>query len=263
MGEYFVWVFAAFIVNGLITSIVHFIAHFWTLKKEGYSNGDLDIFSLILFEKPETIKEGVLYILSLDYWSVSSYKSRHHGADNKDKKSEFIKKSNLLNLILTIGSFVGIVFAMGKIGVADTSHISILLKLILGVRVLSRAVEIIVGFTKDIFDEKKTSSLNSGDRLKLAMTSLLEMTISFAMIYFLFQVSFGIEPVEIPSLKQSVFNSIGVSTLTGVSFYDSNSWLQNLFIVLHLLTSMSLIVLSLAKYISSKESKEEQVNGKK
>ncbi|MBC5853340.1 hypothetical protein [Vibrio metschnikovii] len=161
-------------------------------------------------------------------------------------RSSFIERSNRYNLMLSVALIVLIVplhymtFSVGGI---------LWLGVVFGVciRTISRSLEIVYAFTRDViaYDNAQTSTLNKFDRIKLALTSYLENILNFTVVYTVFG---GAQL----NLIQSLFDSIGRSTISNVSVSISSGATLQAFAYLQVFTSLTLVVLSLAIYVGRK-----------
>jgi hypothetical protein len=174
-------------------------------------------------------------------------------AEEYEKLGNFIKYSNYGNLLISIIIFIiTCVFYSQKYW------------LLLGFvfwRFVSRSLEIMIAFVKDVTSKsKKSSYLDKYDRINLATTSYIEIIIYSAAFY----VTLGKNIDYI----QALLLSLGTSTFTHVPFYTDaieiklfeKDWMY-LFVYLQVLTSISLVVLSIASYIGCTDTpNQENIN---
>ncbi|KOO47810.1 hypothetical protein [Viridibacillus arvi] len=116
---------------------------------------------------------------------------------------------------------------------------------------LSRGIEIVFAFYKDVTAStmtekieigKRHSSLKRGNRISLAIHSYLEITFLFGLIYF-----FNPSNSE-NSLLESVLYSFSL-TAFNISFDNKQSIEHNLLHVSQILIGMTLVILSIANYL--------------
>lgn len=105
----------------------------------------------------------------------------YYDGGTKESRSELIKAFNILNIIISS--------AAGVLLVCFNKYLPnfIVTKMILifaGIRFVSRSIEIIISFVKDVIDKKKSSCLDRNERITLAFYSLLEI-IFFSMCIFI------------------------------------------------------------------------------
>ncbi|MCL6271907.1 hypothetical protein M3P05_18470 [Sansalvadorimonas sp. 2012CJ34-2] len=192
-------------------------------------------------------------LLSPGFYFSKYYKNEiEERSDEKETerlKSKIIKTTNNLNLISSAGIFL-ILTIIGLLKpvmphVSFNTIVCISFGLVL-YRTLSRSVEIIYAFTNDATSDetKSTSSLNKYDRIKLAINSYIENILNYAALYFL-------ASDDKSNTLQQLFISIGRSTISSVNPVKSFD-LINIAIYGQVITSLTLVVLSLAVYISRK-----------
>lgn len=180
----------------------------------------------------------------------------------KETRKNFIEYTNWLNIIVAcVYLLLVIIFASNK-GYQD------LLFCFIFFRVSSRCIEIIFAFYKDVVRTKtskhnskinlnyKSSSLLRGNRISLAIHSYVEVIILFTIIYYLsyWNTKLGFISLFGESVKfiDFLFYSFSISAFN-VSFIQEGSNLLHYFHTLQILTSLTLVVLSLASYIGSKD----------
>ncbi|PSW61875.1 hypothetical protein C0W54_08515 [Photobacterium kishitanii] len=167
---------------------------------------------------------------------------------SRDVKADFIKSSNKSNLLSSSIVFL-VITVLDLLQTKIDIHVySIIYNFLIGFvsfRVLSRSSEIIYAFVNDVFDDEKdaTTLLTKFDRIKLALNSYVENILNFASLYFLYS--------ENKSSLSCLFDSIGRSTISNVS-PAKDDFLLNIAIYGQVVTSLVLVVLSLAVYVSRK-----------
>ena len=124
-------------------------------------------------------------MLSPDYYSASSIKNNNLLKTNKHYYGNFIRKSNFYNFI-----FSGLLFFALFWLPEYFEPVLDFIKFFWGIRVVSRSFEIMIAFVRDVIDDnKKTSDIESNERIKLAIFSYFEIIIIYAGIYFLLPLS--------------------------------------------------------------------------
>jgi len=236
---------SAYILNWILSSTLHFSAYYRGTDSEA------DIIVTSFLKLPKNKKEIIYFMLSPDYYSASSIKNNNLLKTNKHYYGNFIRKSNFYNFI-----FSGLLFFALFWLPEYFEPVLDFIKFFWGIRVVSRSFEIMIAFVRDVIDDnKKTSDIESNERIKLAIFSYFEIIIIYAGIYFLLP---GCTEFSNPvNIFFYIYKSIGISTLTNVdySWYSKfkKVFLTDFFKILQLFTSISLLYFALAKYISSKE----------
>lgn len=191
----------------------------------------------------------------------------------KEFKGAIVKTMNLVNL--RFSSFISI-FYVWKAPIVlqyfnkTPTNIHILWFLILSFpivsRTIARSVEIMIAFFIDTIDSnKKQTNIQPHERVILATFSLIEITLLFAAVYLFIDISSLFQ--MIPNVDESLyrnfdniyffFYSFGITTYKSVAFKDLGNT-HRLAILLQVITSMVLILFTLARYIG--EIKEEKRN---
>lgn len=249
----------------------------WWIKKIKCFCGDKEILR----------KNWLKYILSVDYYFADCFKNldpinkNDDNSEQSSNKTKYIKKSNKANAVISLVLFSVIaswllpfqylnsssqmfleqLFSL-KMNLTElvnpTNFVVIAGIFFIIIRTISRSLEIMVAFYKDIsnHDVKKSSTLKSGDRIILAIISYFEIILNYAVVYYILErLNIFADTVEHSELLKggienlnTIFYSVGISTFTGVNF--GNTVIVNCIILLQLLTSMCLVYFALAKYIS-------------
>ena len=160
-------------------------------------------------------------------------------------KAKLIKCFNHCNLI--ISSIILLILFLYCLHINFTfPDYEFFLYIIIGLivyRVISRSIEIIYAFVKDaISGDCASSSLNKFDRIGLALNSYIENIINYASLYIL------VDGYKAP--LGSLLNSVGVSTLYDSNSFECSSNLLCIAVYGQVITSLVLVVLSLAVYVS-------------
>ncbi len=175
--------------------ITYIIALINDLKVESTDNDRKEEKKSIFYKnrfKNEGWSKVIGYCLSFDY--LMSYLSKrileyYFVINNKKyyetKKgyTQLLKVNNYINIIVS-----GIIVSSWLFLFKDNDVI----KAIIMFRVISRSIEIIIAFYEDVIEMgKKSSFLNGVDRIKLALRSLLEISILYTGLYVVLDVESG------------------------------------------------------------------------
>lgn len=101
--------------------------------------------------------------------------------NEKVQRSRLIKANNLTNLLISL--ILLLIAIIIKLTTSDSSILKIL-TIILKIRLVSRAFEIVISFCKDIYDKNKQSALQSFERIMLAVISLFELVVLYIALVF-------------------------------------------------------------------------------
>ena len=164
----------------------------------------------------------------------------------KVERAYFIICCNRFNLWLSL------VFCMGSLLLVpfDTPWATFWAALC-GWRFLSRSIEITLAFTRDVLrNSRDRSALHRHGRLRLALTSYLEIFLYAAAFYgALLSLAPGAKTGFV--MGQAVVMSLSIGTLTNVGAYvDASQGLGAWLLFVQVITTLSLVVLSLALYAS-------------
>ena len=203
------------------------------------------------------------------YYDKRFYKTTLQWSLIRIERKSFIEYSNWLNIICTC---LLIIFCMLLEYPLFDIYCKQIVLTILVVRLISRAFEIAFAFYKDVvqvnsrmfhlekgeqgsiyYNGFNSSLIRQNGRLSLAIHSLVEMILLFAVIYYLFFMilaAINSETISYPTL----FETLMISTSLGV-FNISFDFYQNILLAfLHtsqLLISCILILLSIAQYLGA------------
>nr|WP_140892324.1 hypothetical protein [Pseudomonas caspiana] len=154
--------------------------------------------------------------------------------------ARYVKKNNHANLTISIG------LALLTLTAFYINPTSILTNLIIAfalVRFISRSAEIFYAFYRDAIQSGETSTaLNKYERIKLALKSYLEIYAYSAPAY-----------LALPcyDTMKALTLSLNVGTLTNVGMaFSTPTYTANLLVFVQVFTTLCLVVLSLASYIS-------------
>lgn len=196
----------------------------------------------------------------------------------------FVENSNWMNIIFTIlGVFVAYLISIQQ----NSTAVNEFLLTLMIMRLLSRGLEITIAFYKDIVSVKskifisnnsnsyyfngfKSTLIRQSGRLSLAIHTLIELTILFAFIYYLyFNIIVDIPTFHEPKLESAVnpptfFEMILFSASLGLFNISYNAYPNILLAIFHssqVILSGILILLSIAQYIGADKtlSSEEEI----
>tara|TARA_Y100000758_G_C15926967_1_gene377272 strand:- start:16 stop:720 length:705 start_codon:yes stop_codon:yes gene_type:complete len=119
---------------------------------------------------------------------------------------------------------------------------------------LSRAIEITKAFLGDAIDKLNgdlpNSDLKYGERLKLALTSYIELIINFGTLYFLMPVCFFKDSYKFNSVLEAIYFSGVTITTVGYGDISPSIWFLQFLTVFEVLSGFSLIVVCFTIYSS-------------
>ncbi|MHA2771900.1 hypothetical protein ACXZ7F_11415 [Vibrio harveyi] len=169
-----------------------------------------------------------------DCGEVCSCKARFKGCFIRESNKWNLKFSCLVIIVLTIAESSSLDFT------GNQAFKVLIYALIL--RVLSRSLEIIYAFTMDVIKGRKNNSsdLDKYDRIKLAINSYFESILNFTAVYYVMNGG---------NVADSLFKSFATGTISNVTIVGTNDQLLSFFTTLQVVTSLSLVVLSLAIYV--------------
>ncbi len=187
-------------------------------------------------------------LVSSGYWLARYYKKRLSSFPTGRKKHllrQYIKRNNLCNLIVSsIITFLS--FHLIKEDGLGCFFISFISAFVL-FRFISRAFEIAYAFSNDVMSyNKNRSGLCKERRIQLAIRSYVELYILSAPVYY----AFDLACTKVGALTLSL--SVGSFTNVGAAFPTGYSYASNL-VFIQVFSTLSLVVLSLALYISRKK----------
>lgn len=197
-------------------------------------------------------------------------KDRYECEIHKKKRTRklFILYSNWSNLIVT--SYLTIIAVFNLYDeIISLFFVNIMIVFII-LRTLSRVIEIIYAFYNDVVSTNMThnleigeraSNLKRGNRISLAIHSYVEVTLLFALIYYLLQIGPKVLNEEYINI---ILYSFSVSAFNA-SFIESTYTFVNFLHVIQVVTSMTLIILAIASYLGIKDkmNKYEKADWKK
>lgn len=176
---------------------------------------------------------------------------RKNEKEDEKKLRFFIQISNGLNLIFSLVLII-IFFISANLKINYMMFCFIL------IRAISRSVEICYAFTKDVIKKaNKNTKLNSGDRIILGISSYIEVILNYTLVYYILS-QFGNVPLlfgnfcDYKKISSAFFRSVGISTFTGISVGN-----LDVYSVVQLFTSLSLVYFAFASYIGNINSKND------
>lgn len=185
-------------------------------------------------------------LVSQDFWWAKRFKSRIKQFEPKSTIENslgcYVKTNNQLNLWASLALTTCLFLAQAH------WHDLLLFKLLLAMaifRFTSRSFEITYAFGCDVFQKSaSTTGLDKLERIKLALVSYFEIFVYSAAAY-----------LALPSVNEpleAITMSLNVGTLTnvGFAFPDRCALLYNNIVFIQVFTTLSLVVLSLASYLS-------------
>lgn len=193
-----------------------------------------------------------LPIISYELLLSNTIKNINYQEDktHKARRSKIVIGFNIANLLSTIIIFILFYFMFEPEFSHGFFYPNIYSGLIF-VRTIARSFEIIYAFLKDTMDgNNKKTNIMAYQRIFLAISSLFEITLLNALIYF----TLGC----IDNLKGALFFSFGISTLVDISL-DNDDYLLCFFMAIQIITCLVLTLLTIARYVGEiKDGMEKQ-----
>lgn len=214
------------------------------------------VFKITSINSPYISKEKnnkLTIFLSPDFISSDYFKTRikinendgiKKNTDEANKLSAFIQNANFCNLIIST-TLALIAFVL--VTVSDCKNLHDVIIYVALFRFCSRSIEIAQAFYKDTTQKctNRNSSLDKYDRIKLAMISYVEIYIYSAPAYLFLCGN---------NIKDAITLSLNVGSLTNVGMaFSACSDFLNIIVFVQVFTTMILVILSLASYISRPE----------
>lgn len=183
-----------------------------------------------------------IYKKSIRPDQASKFCSNNRRLDYKKHfKGVFISRANKGNLILSAGFLLSLsILEIFNLNDSDKIYYQTLTCLII-FRVLSRSFEITYAFTNDVLTKNNgnNSNLDKYDRVKLALNSYIENVLNFGAVYYFFNNG---------TVGHSILSSVGTATVSNIN--SSSCYFEFVLVNIQVLTSLALVVLSLAIYVS-------------
>ena len=188
-------------------------------------------------------------ILSPDYWCAFRFKCAITDTSFGEQRAELLKRyvvtNNRVNVMFSVylAMLCLVASSFGK-----ASPVFQVLALVAFIRLVSRGYEIAYAFGRDVLQKTpSTTGLNKTERIRLALLSYFE-------IYFFSAAAYTALPT-VANAAEAVALSLNVGTLTNVGYAfskDCAPFVVNIVFV-QVITTLSLVVLSLAAYLSRGE----------
>ena len=234
-------------------TIVGIVLYFLFVTKCSFSFLKVKYVGLLkLFKKsvPFLIKMLVVVkltisLLSVDYIFAKKVKGQLAKADRAKIIQERNKSNFIVSRTFMVCSFLVILF--------DLDVLTYLFSGFNGYRFISRSLEITFAFSFDSFNENDNKSgLNKLERISLAIHSYLEIYVYSASFY----VTIIHNSAGFSLILKSLLASLSVGTLTNIGYIQNEillpSELSQLLVFFQVFATLSLVVLSLAMYVSRK-----------
>ncbi|WP_063651004.1 hypothetical protein [Aliivibrio fischeri] len=185
------------------------------------------------------------YFLSTVFKDSIKYKTRvFRVKQEKLARAKFIQKANLYNLWASSAALAAIAALSMTEVFGEHESFKVVVTWFVVFRALSRSIEIVYAFSKDVIrgQEKTSSALTKYHRIQLALSSYIENIVNYSIVYYFFNMT---------SISNAVLVSIGRSTISNVE--PSKCLFDQVLAYGQVLTALSLVVLSLAIYVSRKK----------
>lgn len=181
----------------------------------------------------------------------------------KIDRGELIEKRNKKNLFISISLSISMIIIMGVVEFCfdnwlNSDLLLVICMVLLFFRLLTRSTEIVIAFYNDIKDKQpKHSNLNGQDRLVLAITSLLEITILSAFIHYFYDLFInGMNGQTVMSFLNIMMEHFSIQVFN-ISFDPASNIFSNTIHIIQLITSFCLIILAIASYLGLKTDETE------
>lgn len=204
----------------------------------------------------------VLNYLSPDYSISLYYKNRLKKEvkyNQADKIKQILTRFNYTNLLYTMLVFILFYFyyffiIKGRTSFEYTTG-NVFLNMFILYRTIARSMEITYAFYNDVKSSKKNSTLKSNQRIQLAVNSYIELILLFSMAY---QITGAF---SYDTLKDNIIRSFGIMTFTDIDLTYYNYLGKyipiglgiRILMILQIISSITLVVFSIAKYIGGDE----------
>jgi|GEM_PF-6230509 len=197
-------------------------------------------------ERRERTAGWLFLVASPDYWFADTFKRRLC----PEQRRRFLQECNWLNIAasLVILILLDVLDSLGLLGGA----LLVTAKSFLVYRLISRVIEITVGFYKDVVveAEPRCTGLCAGQRISLAIHSYFDIIALYAAVYF--AVFPRLLPCRLRSPVGAFLYSCSVSSFI-FSLPSRGDPISSLVVLTQMFASLNLVVLSVAVYITMKE----------
>lgn len=178
----------------------------------------------------------------------------------KDERSKLIKNLNIVFLVVSIVSLIGVVAIQYDCRLTEGCSVSSLIdttpfwyKAIWFYFLFSRCTEIFIAFLADASDKLKNnsnmSSLEFFERLRLALSSYIELIINFAFIYMLTPSSYW-GGNNLASVTDALFYSAATITTLSDSSVSPCFWFVQFLTIYQVFCGFSLLIVCFTVYTS-------------
>ncbi|HHP0494327.1 TPA: hypothetical protein ACRZ2U_005131 [Vibrio harveyi] len=183
-------------------------------------------------------------VISPDFW-LSKYFKIQISQNEPSKKGKLIELYNQVNLSLSVFIFCSLIVVSSRWGIYD------FMKKLVVLRCVSRSLEIAYAFLIDVIYEKtSTSGLDKFQRIRLALSSYVEIYFLYASLYFVRD----IPQAPILGGVEALVKSFSVGTFTNVSeALVCKSPVFSLLVYGQIFTTLILVLMSLAIYVGRGE----------
>lgn len=194
-------------------------------------------------------QQGYLYMVVSPDFYLSHFFKEHAKINGERVKGKLIQRFNSWNLCISIFTFFVLVIASTKLNV----HFFFLFLIL--IRCFSRSVEIGYAFLMDVIYKKSHQSwLNAQRRIRLALSSYVELYFLYASVYFVSPTTQQHGWGSVLLGAQSLLKSFGVGTLTNVSSaYEGANIVLSYVTYGQVFTTLILVVMSFAIYVGRGE----------
>ena len=223
-------------------AIQSFVAYFiFVYMSKSLAYKSLDVKYDIRDTPDFSFREFLVSFFSIDFWFSFYFKEQVEANSSihskKNNKAILVAKYNNLNLFTSVIIFFALPFILSE------SSVNYLLWIVM-FRFASRLIEISYAFLKDVLYEKgSTTKLDKFMRIRLALKSYVEVFFLSAAMYTFWPNSLA------PYSYNTLIQSFGVGTFTNISPVLTGTPLDFL-VYIQVFSALSLIVMSLAVYIS-------------
>ena len=177
---------------------------------------------------------------------------------SEEERAQFMKKYNLGYVLGSLFLFLLLLFFWDNS--KDNKYFDYLLYFMIWLYPLSRINEIFYSFINDAIDKversQPTSTLTFSDRIKLALTSYLELIINFSLIFYLLPIHWFDK--EFGSIVDALYFSGVTITTLGYGDYSPVHSVTQILSIYEVLCGFILIVVSFSIYVGRGLSAQEK-----
>jgi hypothetical protein len=228
-----------------LLAFIFYGAMVYLTKRAIYNRFALDSQAHIL--KWEEGHEHTL-IISPDYWWAFRFKNRIKKMSPEGSKTsylkDYVKVNNRMNLLFSV---LLTTISLVAVSISSAAGVTQLVVALAVLRFISRSYEITYAFICDVFQKDGSETgLSKYERIKLALVSYLEIFFYSAAAYL------ALPQFSAPSDAITLSLNVGTLTNVGFAFTVCNQFESNT-VFIQVFTTLSLVILSLASYLSRKE----------